>query len=129
MVLNSGKLKDAEFDYIVDDISSVKTACMGKNLKVILETDLLSKTEIKKACELCVKGGANFVKTSTGFVKNGIGAQVEDVQIMNEAVKKYGLGVKASGGIRDKETAIKMIEAGATRLGTSSGVKICANNN
>jgi deoxyribose-phosphate aldolase len=128
MVLNSGKLKDGDFDYIVSDITSVKTACMGKNLKVILETDLLSKTEIKKACDLCVKGGANFVKTSTGFVKNGIGAQVEDVQIMNDAVGKYGLGVKASGGIRDKETAIKMIEAGATRLGTSSGVKICAEN-
>lgn len=126
MVLNSGKLKDGEYDYIVKEISDIKTACQGKNLKVILETDLLSKDEIKTACELCIKGGADFVKTSTGFVKNGVGAKEEDVKLMYETVKSSGLGVKASGGIRDRETAIKMIEAGATRLGTSSGVKICS---
>ena len=126
MVINSGKLKDGDFDYIVNDISSVKAACQGKALKVILETDLLSKEEIKKASELCVKGGADFVKTSTGFVKNGVGAKVEDVKLMYETVKDFGLGVKASGGVRDKETAIAMIEAGATRIGTSSGVKICS---
>lgn len=124
MVLNSGKLKDNEFDYIVDEISKVKTACQGKNLKVILETDLLNKEEIKKACELCIKGGADFVKTSTGFVKNGVGAKAEDVKLMYETVKNAGLQVKASGGIRDKKAALDMIEAGATRLGTSSGVKI-----
>ena len=124
MVLNSGKLKDNEFDYIVDEISKVKTACQGKNLKVILETDLLNKEEIKKACELCIKGGADFVKTSTGFVKNGVGAKAEDVRLMYETVKDSGLQVKASGGIRDKKAALDMIEAGATRLGTSSGVKI-----
>lgn len=126
MVLNSGKLKDAEFDYIVEEISKIKTACQGKVLKVILETDLLSKEEIKLASELCVKGGADFVKTSTGFVKNGVGAKVEDVKLMYETVKSSGLGVKASGGVRDKETALAMIEAGATRIGTSSGVKICS---
>lgn len=126
MVLNSGKLKDGEFDFIVDEISKIKTACQGKTLKVILETDLLSSEEIKKASELCVQGGADFVKTSTGFVKNGVGAKVEDVKLMYETVKSAGLGVKASGGVRDKETAIKMIEAGATRIGTSSGVVICS---
>ena len=126
MVLNSGKLKDGEFDYIVEEISKIKTACQGKALKVILETDLLSKDEIKNASKLCVKGGADFVKTSTGFVKNGVGAKVEDVKLMFETVKEAGLGVKASGGVRDKETALAMIEAGATRIGTSSGVKICS---
>jgi deoxyribose-phosphate aldolase len=91
-----------------------------------LETDLLIPEEIKKACELCIKAGADIVKTSTGFVKGGVGAKVEDVKLMSDTVKPYGLGVKASGGIRDKETAIKMIEAGATRIGTSSGVVICS---
>lgn len=124
MVINSGKLKDKEYDYIVDEISKVKSACQGRNLKVIIETDLLTKEEIKIACELCIKGGANFVKTSTGFVKNGVGAKAEDVKLMYETVKNAGLQVKASGGIRDKEAALKMIEAGAVRLGTSSGVKI-----
>ncbi len=126
MVLNSGKLKDKEYEYIVDEISAIKTACQGKVLKVILETDLLSQEEIKMASELCVKGGANYVKTSTGFVKNGVGAKVDDVKLMFETVKSAGLGVKASGGVRDKETALAMIEAGATRIGTSSGVKICS---
>lgn len=126
MVLNVGKLKDKDFSYIMKEISEIKTACQGKVLKVIIETDLLTTEEIKIASELCVKGGADFVKTSTGFVKNGIGAKVEDIKLMYETVKKSGLGVKASGGIRDKETAIKMIEAGATRIGTSSGVKICS---
>ncbi len=124
MVLNCGKLKDGDFDYIVKEISDIKTACQGKNLKVILETDLLNNDEIKTACELCIKGDANFVKTSTGFVKNGAGAKVEDVKLMFDTVKSAGMEVKASGGIRDKETALKMISAGATRLGTSSGVKI-----
>ena len=126
MVLNSGKLKDKEFDYIIEEISKIKTACQGKILKVILETDLLSKEEIKTASELCIKGGADFVKTSTGFVKGGVGAKVEDVQLMFSTVKDYNLGVKASGGVRDKETTLAMIEAGATRIGTSSGVKICS---
>ena len=124
MVINGGKLKDKEYDYIVDEISKVKSACQGRNLKVIIETDLLTKEEIKIACELCIKGGANFVKTSTGFVKNGVGAKAEDVKLMYETVKNAGLQVKASGGIRDKEAALKMIESGAVRLGTSSGVKI-----
>ncbi len=126
MVLNSGKLKDGDFEFIVEEISKIKTACQGKTLKVILETDLLSKDEIKTASELCVKAGADFVKTSTGFVKNGVGAKVEDVKLMYDTVHDSGLGVKASGGVRDKETALAMIQAGATRIGTSSGVKICS---
>ena len=126
MVINAGRLKDKDYNYIVDEISKIKAFCQGRNLKVILETDLLTKEEIKKACELCIQGGADFVKTSTGFVKNGVGAKEEDVKLMYETVKDAGFKVKASGGIRDKETAIKMIEAGASRLGTSSGAKICS---
>lgn len=126
MVLNVGKLKDNEDEFLVNEISAIKGACQGKNLKVILETDLLNQEEIKHACELCIKGGADFVKTSTGFVKNGVGAKAEDVKLMYETVHAAGLGVKASGGIRDRESAEKMIEAGAARLGTSSGVKICS---
>lgn len=124
MVINGGKLFDGDDDYIVEEISKIKTACQGRNLKVIIETDLLNQDQIKKACELSIKGGADFVKTSTGFVKNGVGAKAEDVKLMFDTVKDAGLQVKASGGIRDKETALKMIEAGAVRLGTSSGVKI-----
>ena len=124
MVINGGKLLDEEYDYITEEISKIKTACQGHNLKVIIETDLLTQEQIKKACELCVKGGADFVKTSTGFVKGGVGAKAEDVKLMYETVKDAGVQVKASGGIRDKETALKMIESGAVRLGTSSGVKI-----
>ena len=124
MVINVSKLKDAEYDYIINDIKSVKQACNGANLKVILETDLLTRDEIGTASELCIKAGADFVKTSTGFVKNGVGAKVEDVKLMSEIVKPHGLQVKASGGIRDFNSAIAMIEAGASRLGTSSGVKI-----
>ncbi len=124
MVINGGKLEDGDYDYITEEISKIKTACQGHNLKVIIETDLLNQDKIKKACELCIKGGADFVKTSTGFVKNGVGAKAEDVKLMYESVKDAGLQVKASGGIRDREAAIKMIEAGAVRLGTSSGVHI-----
>ena len=124
MVLNVSKLKDKDYNFIINDIKTVKTACKNKPLKVILETDLLTKDEIKKACELCIEAKADFVKTSTGFVKNGVGAKAEDVKLMFDTVSPYGLKVKASGGIRDKEAAIKMLEAGAERLGTSSGVKI-----
>lgn len=126
IVINVSKLKDKDYDFIVNDIKAVKAACKDKPLKVILETDLLTKDEIKKACELCVDAKADFVKTSTGFVKGGVGAKAEDVKLMFDTVSPYGLKVKASGGIRDKEAALKMLEAGAERLGTSSGVKIVA---
>lgn len=124
MVINVSALKNKDYDYVREDIKAVKIAAKDSPLKVILETDLLTKDEIKKACEICIEAKADFVKTSTGFVKNGVGAKVEDVKLMYETVSPFGLQVKASGGIRDKETALKMIEAGAARLGTSSGVKI-----
>jgi len=127
MVINVTAIKNKDYDFVINDIKTVKQACKDKPLKVILETDLLDKNEIKCACELCIKGGADFVKTSTGFVKGGVGAKAEDVKLMFDTVSPYGLKVKASGGIRDKETAIKMLEAGAERLGTSSGVKIVTN--
>lgn len=124
MVINVTKVKDRETDFLVEEIKLIKSACGGKNLKVIIETDLLTKDEIKYACECAIQGGADFVKTSTGFVKGGVGAKAEDVELMYNTVHSYGLQVKASGGIRDKEAALAMIKAGATRLGTSSGVKI-----
>ena len=126
MVINVTAIKNKDYEFVKKDIETVKAFCQDKPLKVILETDLLDKDEIKKACEICVQAKADFVKTSTGFVKNGVGAKVEDVKLMYETVAPHGLRVKASGGIRDKQTAIKMIEAGAERLGTSSGVKIAA---
>lgn len=127
MVINVSKLKDKDYDYVINDIKSVKSVCQQQNLKVILETDLLTSDEIGTACELCIRAGADFVKTSTGFVKNGVGAKVEDVRLMSETVKSHGLKVKASGGIRDYDKAMAMIEAGADRLGTSSGVAIVNN--
>ena len=124
MVINVTAIKNKNYNFVLNDIKAVKAACQNKPLKVILETDLLEKDEIKKACELCVEAKADFVKTSTGFVKNGVGAKAEDVKLTYETVSPFGLKVKASGGIRDKEAALKMLEAGAERLGTSSGVKI-----
>ena len=126
MVINVTAIKNKDYNFVVNDIKAVKAACQDKPLKVILETDLLEKDEIKKTCELCIEAKADFVKTSTGFVKGGVGAKAEDVKLMYETVSPYGLKVKASGGIRDKEAALKMLEAGAERLGTSSGVKIVA---
>jgi len=124
MVINVTRLKHKDYDMVLEDVATVKAACGDKLLKVILETDLLTKDEIKKACEICVEAKADFVKTSTGFVKNGVGAKAEDVELMYKTVSPYGLRVKASAGIRDREKAIEMINAGAARLGTSSGVEI-----
>lgn len=122
MVINIGALKDKRYDIVEKDIRKVVEAAQGKALtKVIIETSLLSDDEKRKACELAVKAGADFVKTSTGF--SGGGATVEDIKLMR-AVVGPEFGVKASGGIRDYETAKKMIDAGATRIGTSSGVAI-----
>lgn len=129
MVINVGAMKNNKTDIVEKDILSVVNSArktgktQNKNIivKVILETCYLTKDEIKNAC-LCAKNaGADFVKTSTGFGTGG--ATVEDVSLMKETVGS-SMDVKASGGIRDYETAIKMIEAGATRLGTSSGISI-----
>lgn len=124
MVINVSAMKDKDFNTVLADVKTVKAACSNKVLKVILETDLLTKEEIEKACNICVEAKADFVKTSTGFVKNGVGAKVEDVELMYKTVSPFGLQVKASAGIRDKQKAIDMIKAGAARLGTSSGVEI-----
>lgn len=124
MVINVSAIKDNNWEYVLEDIKAVKEACPNNVLKVILETDLLSQEEIKKACEICIKAKADFVKTSTGFVKNGVGAKLEDVELMYKTVSPFGLKVKASGGIRDKNKALEMIKAGAYSLGTSSGVDI-----
>lgn len=124
MVINVNFLKSKKYDELKNDIQIVRDACHGKVLKVILETDLLTKAEIELVCKMCVEVKADFVKTSTGFVHNGVGAKVEDVELMHKIVSPYGLGVKASAGIRDRQKAIDMIKAGATRLGTSAGVSI-----
>ncbi len=124
MVMNVSAMKDKNYDYIVNDIKTVKAACKDHKLKVILETDLLTKEEIKKASELCVEAGADLVKTSTGFVKGGVGAKPEDVKIMHDVVAPHGMMVKASGGVHNREEAMAVIEAGAERIGASAGVKI-----
>ena len=121
MVINVGDLKDKNYDAILDEIKAIKAACGGKILKVIIETCLLTDEEKVEACLAAKRAGAEFVKTSTGFSTGG--ATVEDVALMKETVGS-SMEVKASGGIRDYETAIKMIEAGASRLGTSSGISI-----
>ena len=121
MVMNVGAAKAGDWKRVGVDVESVVTSARGNMVKVILETCLLSDEEKLRACEVCVAAGAGFVKTSTGF--NRAGATVEDVRLMRTAVGA-GVGVKASGGIRDYATACNMIEAGATRLGTSSGLKI-----
>ena len=124
MVINVQALKDKDYDFVQKDIEVVKQACKDKPLKVIIETDLLTKEEIVKACEIIVKANADFAKTSTGFVKNGVGAKVEDIALMFETLKGSNVHIKASGGIKTKEQALALIEAGALRLGTSSGAEI-----
>lgn len=121
MVMNVAAAKSGEWDLVVKDIQALAEAChkSGAILKVILETCLLSDDEKVKACEAAWRAGADFVKTSTGFSTGG--ATVADVKLMRSVVGQ-NLGVKASGGIKDAETAQAMIAAGATRLGTSSGV-------
>ena len=123
MVLNIGALKSKNFDIVLRDISEVAKAAhnKGKILKVILETCLLEKDEIIKACQLSKEAGADFVKTSTGFSTGG--AKEEDVALMRKTVGDL-MGVEASGGIRTLEKARLMIENGATRLGVSAGVQI-----
>ncbi len=122
MVLNIGLLKSGDLEGVQRDIEGVAAAVKGKAvLKVILETGLLTDEEKISASKICVKAGADFVKTSTGFGKGG--ATVEDIALMRRAVGP-SLGVKASGGVRDRETALQMIAAGATRIGASSGIAI-----
>lgn len=119
MVINIGALKEGNTEYVYQDILSVRKASESKILKVIIETSYLTDEEKKTVCKLAAKAGADFVKTSTGF--SNAGATAEDVKLMKEA---SGIKVKASGGVRTKEDALKMIEAGASRLGASAGIKI-----
>ncbi|MDT0557457.1 deoxyribose-phosphate aldolase [Ichthyenterobacterium sp. W332] len=121
MVLNIGLLKSRNYMAVLKDIAEVKTAIGRIPLKVIIEISELSKNEIVKACEICIDGKADFVKTSTGFSSSG--ATLTAVKIMKKTVKDR-LKIKASGGIRDYETALKYIEAGVDRIGTSSGIEI-----
>lgn len=122
MVIHVGMVKSGDWEYVKQDISSVTEAAKGRAIvKVILETCLLTEEEKIEACRACRECGADFVKTSTGFSKGG--ATAEDVALMRRTVGPE-MGVKASGGIRSLDDAKAMVEAGATRLGTSSGVAI-----
>ena len=121
MVINIGKLKDKDYEYVTNEIKMIKEACNGKVLKVIIETCLLTEEEKKQACKCVVDAGADFVKTSTGFSTGG--ATFEDVALLKSCVKDKAL-VKAAGGVRSKEDFLKMIELGADRIGTSSGTKL-----
>lgn len=121
VVLNIGRLKDGDDKHVLRELRDIVEAASDRIVKVILETCLLTREEIIRACHLAVDSGAKFVKTSTGFSKAG--ATIEDVKLMREAVGK-DFGVKAAGGIRNRASAEAMIAAGATRLGTSAGVAI-----
>ncbi len=121
MVINIGALKDGDDQTVLADIEAVVKAAKGNCVKVILETCLLTKEEIKKACELCVQAKATFVKTSTGFSTGG--ATVEDVKLMKDTVQDH-CEVKASGGVRSFEEMEAVIAVGATRIGTSSGISL-----
>lgn len=121
MVINIGELKSGNSDFVYEDVKAVVGAANGVTVKVILETCLLSEAEIVTACELCMKAKAHFVKTSTGFSTRG--AIVEDVLLMKATVKDV-CKVKAAGGVRNHDDMIKMIEAGADRIGTSAGVSL-----
>ncbi|MDZ5000511.1 deoxyribose-phosphate aldolase, partial [Clostridium perfringens] len=123
MVINIGKLKEGNLEYIKKDIEAVVNAAKGKALtKVIIETCLLTDEEKVTACKLSKEAGADFVKTSTGFSTGG--ATASDIKLMRETVGPE-LGVKASGGVRSNADAIAMIENGATRIGASASISIC----
>lgn len=121
MVINIGKLKDGEKDYVRKEITEIKKACGNHILKVIIETCLLTDEEKVLACQLAKDAGADFVKTSTGFSTHG--ATKEDVALMRKTVGKE-MGVKAAGGVRNKQDLEDMVNAGATRIGTSRGVEL-----
>ena len=123
MVINIGRLKDKDYEYVEKDIKAVVDAADKKALtKVIIETCLLTEEEKVKACELAKKAGADFVKTSTGFSTGG--ATPEDIKLMRETVGPE-MGVKASGGVRSIEDAEAVIKNGATRIGASASIAIC----
>lgn len=122
MVIHVGALKEGRDNYVLDDIKAVVEAADGALVKVILETCLLTDAQKVRACELAVRAGAYFVKTSTGFGPGG--ATAHDIALMRKAVGP-DIGVKASGGIRTRQDALIMINAGANRIGTSAGAALC----
>lgn len=121
MVINVAALKDKKYDYVKNEIAEIKKACGDHVLKVILECCLLNDEEKVKACLLAKEARADFVKTSTGFSIHG--ATVHDVELMRKTVGPE-MGVKAAGGVRSHEELLEMVKVGATRIGTSSGVKL-----
>lgn len=121
MVINIGKLQEGDFNYIEEEINAIKQVMGDKKLKVILETCYLSEVEKRITCQLAKKAGADFVKTSTGF--GTYGATLEDIRIMKEEIGEK-MEIKASGGIKNRETAMLYIEEGVNRIGTSSGLAI-----
>ncbi len=121
MVINIGRFKNKEYEYVLNEVKAIKEVCGNKVLKVIVETALLTNQEIKTITEIVLKSGADFIKTSTGFSFRG--ASFEDVEIM-KSIAQDKLLIKASGGIKTGEDALKMIKLGASRLGTSKTVQI-----
>lgn len=124
MVMNVSAFKTGDYAAVTEDIRRVVEAAAPCPVKVIIEAAYLTPREKRTACRIIADGGAKFVKTSTGFSQGG--ATVEDVKLLREEADKYGLKVKAAGGIRDAETAKAMVEAGADRIGTSAGAAIAA---
>ncbi|SDD38324.1 deoxyribose-phosphate aldolase [Terribacillus halophilus] len=124
MLINLGALKSRAYDAVYQDIDAVVKAANGLTTKVIIETALLDDTEKRKATEIVMAAGANFVKTATGF--NGGGATVEDIELLSSIVQGK-IGIKAAGGIRTYDDAVKMMQAGATRIGASGAVAIIHN--
>lgn len=121
MVINIGRLKDKDYNYVTNEIKLIKQECGNHTLKVIIETCLLADDEIVEACHCVLNGGADFVKTSTGFSTSG--ATFEGVALMKKTVGDKCF-IKAAGGVRTHEDMLKMIELGANRIGTSSGTKL-----
>ena len=121
MVINIGRLKDNDMDYVTEEIRQLKEACGERTLKVIIETCLLTDEEKVRACHAILEAKADFVKTSTGFSTSG--ATFEDVKLLKDTVGDNCF-IKAAGGVRSHEDFLKMIELGANRIGTSSGTKL-----
>ncbi|MGL5522192.1 MAG: deoxyribose-phosphate aldolase [Metamycoplasmataceae bacterium] len=125
MVINIGRLKDGQYDYVLNEIKKIKQAIGSKVLKVIVETALLKDYEIEKITEIVLGSGADFIKTSTGFSYRG--ASFSDIEIFNKIIKGKNLKIKAAGGIKNINDAMKYIEMGVSRLGTSSSVELVSN--
>lgn len=122
MVINIGRLKNGEYEYVLNEIKKIKETCGDKILKVIIETALLKNNEIEKATEIVLNSGADFIKTSTGFSFRG--ASFEDIEIFKKVIGNKNLKIKAAGGIKDINDLKKYVEMGVDRFGTSSSIAI-----